>query len=188
MTTSTIALLLQVTASLLTGAQRDPSLPASSTAAIVVTANHAVQEAAQAMAPIDFTVPPNNSIWPNIVDVAQAAYLDARGAYVPQGPAHGVTLRESTVSFGDLNADGLDDAAAVVTLAKPDGTSEDALAFFLNQQGVMFNIADLPLGGAATVYSHGIAGNVLTMDMQIAGHARATTTYQLIGDRIFTVH
>ena len=163
MNTSTIALLLQA------------------------TANRSVQVAAQAMAPIGFTVPPNTGVWPNIVDLVQGAYLDARGAYVPQGPAHGVTLDESTVSFGDLNADGFDDAAAVVTLTKADGTTEDALAFFLNQNGVMFNIADLPLGGAATVYSHEIMNGVLAMDMKIAGHARATTTYQLVGNRIFPV-
>ena len=195
MSTSTIALLLQMTASLLAGAKSNPSLTASTTAQIVAIGNHAVQLAAQADARMGagFAVPQNTDIWPTVGDLMQSGYLNNNGAYVAEG--EGATLEQSTISFGDLNADGFDDAAAIVDLQGSGGTTEAALAMFLNQGGVMFNIADLPLGTSlssplgqgVTVYSHEIANGVLTIDMQVAGQPRATSTYELLGNRIVKI-
>jgi hypothetical protein len=182
MATSTIALLLNLAASLLLRTQQAPALSPSSTAAIVGIANRSVQLAAQAEAPIDFVVPKNTDMWPTVGDLMQSAYRNADGAYVHEGPS--ATLVQSTVSFGDLNGDGFDDAAGIVELPGPGSVPAPYLAMFLNQNGVMFNIADLPLGASTTVYSHHIMNGVLTMDMQIAGHPRATSTYALWGNRI----
>ena len=182
MATSTIVLLLNLATALLLRTQQTPALSPSSTLAIVGVANRSVQLAAQAAAPIGFTVPHNTDIWPTIEDLMQAAYLSPGGAYIHEGPF--ATLVQSTVSFGDLNGDGLDDAAGIVDLSNAGSKPMPYLAMFLNQNGVMFNIADLPLGASTTVYSHSIMGGVLTMDMQIAGQPRSTSTYVLWGDRI----
>ncbi len=185
MSTTTIALLLQMAASLLAGAQNNPSLTPSTTARIAAIGEHTIQLAAQAEANIGFTVPQNTSIWPTIDDLMHAAYLNAGGAYVPEGPS--AALEQSTVSFGDLNNDGLDDAAGVVDLKNASGAPEPYLAVFLNQGGVMFNIADLPLAASTTLYSHEIMNGVLVMDMQVAGGMRATSTYELVGNRIVKI-
>jgi hypothetical protein len=60
---------------------------------------------------------------------------------------------------------------------------------FINQNNILFNIADLSLGAApVAVYSHHVvSGGLLTMDMQIAGGVRITSTYQLVGDQIFKI-
>lgn len=185
MSTTSIALLLQMAASLLAGARNNPSLTPSTTEQIAAIGAHTIQLAAQAEANIGFAVPQNTSIWPTIDDLMHSAYLNAGGAYVPEGPF--ASLEQSTVSFGDLNGDGLDDAAGVVDLTNAGSAPMPYLAVFLNQGGVMFNIADLPLDASTTVYSHGIMNGVLTMDMQAAGAARATSTYELVGNRIVEI-
>lgn len=186
MNTTVVALLLQMTASLLSGAQHNPDLSPTTTAKIAAIGAQAIQLAAQAEADarIGFAVPKNPGIWPNVSELVRSAYLNGNGDYVPEGAD--AALEQQTISFGDLNGDGLDDAAAIVDLKK-NGSTEAALAVFLNQGGVMYNIADLPLGGAVTVYSHRIMDGVLTIDMQPAGHARATSTYALEGIRIVNV-
>ncbi len=184
MNTSSIALLLQVAASLLSGVQHDPSIPRSAAVQAVAIAGRAVQVAAQAEANIGFNVPPNTGIWPTVGDLMQSAYRTGNGTYVPQG--QGVVLDQSTISFGDLNGDGFDDAAALVDVGKGKAARTE-LAVFLNQDNVMFNIADLPLGVSTTVYSHEIMGGVLEMDMRTDGGPRATSTYELVGERIMNV-
>lgn len=185
MSTTTIALLLQMAASLLAGAKNNPSLTPSTTAQVAAIGERTIQLAAQAEANIGFAVPQNTGIWPTIGDLMYAAYLNPEGVYVPEGPS--AMLEQSTVSFGDLNGDGLDDAAGVVDLGNADGQMKPYLAVFLNQGGVMFNIADLPLGASTTVYSHNIMNGVLTIDMQSAGAPRTTSTYELVGDRIVPI-
>ncbi len=182
MNTSTIALLLQMTSSLLAGAHNNAAVPPAALAEIAGLGNRTVQIAVQALAPIDFPVATNTDMWPTVTDLMASPYLDAEGNYVRAGGA--VQLDQSSVSFGDLNSDGFDDAAAIVTRKMADGTTQDAIAVFLNQGNIMFNIADLPLGSSATVYSHNINANMLTMNMRIAGGARATTTYELVGNQI----
>lgn len=169
---------------LLTGAQHDPSMSATTTAQIVSLGSRTVQIATQAAAPISFVVPANNSIWPNLNDVLVAPYLDANGKYVRQGAS--AKLDQGSLSFGDLNDDGLDDAAAIVTRPAANGATESVLAMFLNQKSIMFNIADLSLGTSpVTLYSHHVVSNGLfEIDMQAAGGARATATYMLLGNQI----
>ncbi len=184
MNTSSVALLLQMAASLLAGVQNNPSIPRPAAVQAVAVAGRAVQVVAQAEAKIGFAVPQNNGIWPNVGDLMQSAYRTENGSYAPQGD--GVVLDQPTISFGDLNGDGFDDAAAIVEVGN--GTSARAdLAMFLNQGGVMFNIADLPLGASTTVYFHEIADGVLTINMKTDGRARATSTYMLVGERIMNV-
>lgn len=188
MNTTTIVVLLQMAASLLAGAHNNPAVSAATDAQIVALGNRTVQIAVQAIAPINFTVPANGSIWPNVNELLAAPYLDASGKYVPQGSS--AKLDQGSISFGDLNNDGLDDAAAIVTRPAAGGATESVLAMFINQDNIMFNIADLSLGTSpVTLYSHYVvSGGLLTMDMQAAGGARATTTYQLLGDRILQVN
>lgn len=177
-----------MTASLLSGAHNNPAVPAATDVQLIALGSRTVQLAAQAVAPINFAVPANNSTWPNVNDLLVAPYLAANGAYVQQGSS--AKLDQGSISFGDLNNDGLDDAAAIVTRPAASGATENVLAMFINQNNIMFNIADLSLGTSpVTVYSHHVAsGGLFTMDMQIAGGARATSTYQLLGNRILKVN
>jgi hypothetical protein len=187
MNITTIALLLQITSSLLSGAHNNAAMSATTTAQVVALGNRTVQIAAQAIAPVNFAVPANNSIWPNVNDLLAAPYLDAHGNYVQEGSS--AKLDQGSISFGDLNNDGLDDAAAIVTRPAPGDATESVLAMFINQNNIMFNIADLSLGTApVTIYSHHVvSGGLLTIDMQAAGGMRATTTYQLLGNQILKV-
>jgi hypothetical protein len=79
----------------------------------------------------------------------------------------GVTLLQQYTSFGDLNHDGADDAAVI--LAKPstaggaEGGESYFLAAMLNQGGVMFDIAELPLGSTANINSHQIASGTIIL-------------------------
>ncbi len=182
--TGTIAALLQMTATLLMGVQHDVQTPVAVKAQLVLTGEHVVQIAAQAAAPVPFVVTPNDGAWPNVKDLLNAPYRNASGVWVREG--QGVALDQSSVSFGDLNADGMDDAAVVVKRTGPNGTVEYALAALLNQGGIMFNIADLPLtsGTAPTVYNHRIVNGAIVLDWQKAGGARATSTYVLFGDEL----
>ena len=184
MNTSTIVTLLQVTASLLSFAHGNAALPASTTARIAAIGNQAVQLVDQQMAVIPFSVVQDNSIYPNANDLLNAPYLNAAGEYAPLNNQT-VQLDQSSISFGDLNGDGLDDAAAIVyRSATPGGSAQAALAFFLNQNGIMFNIADRTLGASTTVYSHNITNGELVIDMQVAGEPRGTFTYSLVGNQI----
>ena len=186
MNTTTIALLLQMTASILSGAHNHPAVTAATDIKLIALGNRTVQIATQALAPINFAVPANDSMWPNVTDLLAAPYLAANGTYVRQGLS--AKLDQGSISFGDLNNDGFDDAAAIVTRPTAAGTTESVLAMFINQNNIMFNIADLSLGtSSVTVYSHHVVSGLLTMDMQIAGGARATSTYQLLGDQILKV-
>ncbi|MDE2019204.1 MAG: hypothetical protein KGJ13_02535 [Patescibacteria group bacterium] len=151
MATATLMSLLQAAASLLLFAQGH-ALPASSTQAIVNFGSNAVQLVTQAAAPIDFSVPQNNGIWPNTADLVQAPYLDGQGRWSRLGST--VQLIPADTSFGDLNGDGLDDAIVVVNRPTALGTSAYYLAAMLNQGGIMFNIADYPLGQGFTMASH----------------------------------
>ncbi len=166
-------------ASILAGSQAN--------AQTVALASRVIQLEAQVQAApeITFSIPQNTSIWPNIVDLTNAAYLNAEGGYSPMGSE--ISLNEATVSFGDLNGDGLDDAALIVNQTPGSGTSTYALAAMLNQGGVMFNVADAELGQNVTVYSHKIANGAIILDMQIDNQPRATYTYRLLGNTLILV-
>ena len=188
MGTSTISLLLQTAAAILTSAHNNAALTPAATQQIVTLGSQTVQIATQAMAPIGFSVTPNTGAFPTALEVLRAPALTATGVYVPLANGSPVKLDQSSLSFGDLNGDGLDDAAAVVTQTVGTGnstTTRVALAIFLNQGGIMFNIVDRPLGSDVVVYSHHVvSGGELVMDMQVAGEARGTFTYSLLGNQL----
>lgn len=186
MNTSTIAALLQLVASLLTGAQHSVVMTPSTTQATVAIASRAIQLTAQveAMPKIGFAIPPNDSNAPSIKNLLQTAYIDPTGAYVPTVNSDVDVVQEDT-SFGDLNADGFDDAVTVVERSDSAGNTTFALATMLNQGGMMFNINDVPLGSTVQVYSHNIVqGGDLVINMSINNAAAQTSTYYLLGDQL----
>jgi hypothetical protein len=165
--------LLQAAATLLALVQ-SPAVSTTTAQNSVNLAENAIQIVAQETAPIDFTVPKDNSIWPNITDLVNAPYLDGNGNYVPLGSA--VSLLEQDTSFGDINNDGIDDAAVIVNRPTPaTGAPNYFLAVMLNQGGIMFNIADYPLGNTVNINSHHVTdGNIIIDGNQ----------YELWGDQI----
>jgi hypothetical protein len=182
MASTTIATFLQLIASLLISVQHNPALPPSTVEAAIGVGSRGVQLSTQALAKIPFPVPQNDSIWPNAADLAQAPYLDAQGNYAPLGP--GLQLLTGDASFGDLNGDGLDDAAALVARTSADGATTISLAMMLDQGGILFNIADVPLGKTVQVYSHHVVSGAAVIDMQIDGEPRTTASYELLGNAI----
>ncbi len=187
MNPAAIATLLQLAASLLTGVRNDTHLSPAAAQQTIAVASRAIQFSAQAeaMSKINFPTVQNNGIWPNIADLYNAPYLGANGKYVPLAPAAGVSLIAEDTSFGDINGDGLDDAAAVVEMTDNNGSTTFALAAMLNQGGIMFNIADFPLGSAAQIYSHHIApGGDIILNGQFGTASAQTSTYELFGDQL----
>lgn len=175
-----VASLLQITAAFLMGVQHNPQATLTTQEQAVLTASHVVQLSEQAIADIPFNVPQNDSNWPNIHDVDNAPYLNSQGNFVQLG--QGVDLISSNISFGDINGDGVDDAVVLVRQYSPVGTPSYALAALINQGGILFNIADAPLGSTTTIYDHQIANGVLTIDLQTATQPRETLHYTLLGN------
>jgi hypothetical protein len=186
MNTSTIATLLQLVVSLLSGAQHNVTMTPSTTEATVAIASRAVQLSAQveAIPKIDFTIPPNDSNDPSMKDLLQAAYIDPTGTYVP-AVGSDVNVVQGDTSFGDLNTDGFDDAVTIVQKTNSSGNTNFALAVMLNQGDMMFNIDDVPLGSSVEVFSHNIVqGGDLVLNMSVNGAAAQTSTYYLLGDQL----
>ncbi len=190
MNTSTIATLLQLVVSLLTGAQHSVVMTPSTTQATVAIASRAIQLSAQAeaMPKIPFAIPPNTSNAPNMKDLLQTAYIDLTGAYVPP-IANDVGVVQEDTSFGDLNADGYDDAVTVVQRTDSAGNTTFALAAMLNEGGMMFNVDDVPLGSTVHLNSHDIVqGGDLIINMSVNGAAAQTSTYYLLGDQLLKIN
>jgi hypothetical protein len=183
---NTAATLLQVALAILTSAQHNTQASLAAREQLVIAAAQSEQLAVQAMAPLDFPITPNDSKWPTTTDVYNAPYRDQNGNYGHMGQV-GTLVAEDT-SFGDLNGDGLDDAAVVIQSVSSDGSAHFELAALLNQGGILFNIANLQLGNNTVVYSHQIAdGGEIVLDMQSASQPRATYHYELLGDAIVPV-
>ena len=161
-----IALLLQAATSLLMGVGQNANLPSVIREQAVVAAEHAIQIStqAEAMPNIGFSVPHNTSIWPTVGDILQAPYRAADGGWVSAG--QNVQLVFPSISFGDINGDGVDDAAIVIKQITSDGSLRYALAAMLNQNNILFNIADFPLGNAVEVHSHSIQNNQIMIDVK----------------------
>ena len=181
MTTGLLAM-LQVAATLLMSIQNNPQATLATQQQAIATANHAIQLSVQSLATIPFAITPNLSPAPNILALENAAYLNSEGSWSRAGA--GVELVASSTSFGDLNGDGVDDAAALVVLTPQNGTRESyALAAMVNQGKSLFNIADASLGsGPVAIYSHSIQNGELVLDMQIGNAPRATYRYALVGN------
>lgn len=182
-----IALLLQAATSLLIGIGQNTKLPYTVREQAVITAEHAVQIStqAEAMSSIGFSVPKNTSVWPTSSDLMQAPYRSVDGSWVPLGSS--VQLMAPDTSFGDINSDGTDDAAVIVKQTAKDGSSRYALAAMLNQDNILFNIVDLPLGPAVEIYSHDIQNGQISIDMKIGDTARATYRYELLGNQLISL-
>ena len=182
-----IALLLQAATSLLMNIGQNASMPYAVRAQAVLVAEHAIQISTQAGAApsIGFSVPKNTSIWPTIGDLAQTAYRATDGSWMRLG--QNVQLVSPSVSFGDINSDGVDDAAVVVEQIAADGSARYALAAMLNQDDILFNIADMPLGASVEVYSHAIENNQIVVDMKVGDAARASYRYELLGNQLIKI-
>ena len=151
------------------------TLPPEVLQSTVNLGSNTVQLVTQAAAPIDFPVPQNDSIWPNAKDLLRAPYLNAPGHWSPLGSA--VQLMQADTSFGDLNQDGLDDAAVIVDRPSA-GAAHYYLAAMLNQGGILFNIADYPLGSSLTVATHTISNGVAWVN---------GTGYRLLGNTLLAL-
>lgn len=188
MTATAIATLLQLATTLLTGMQNNPQVSPSVAQQAVTLSSQVVQQATQleVMPMIPFPTPKNNSIWPNITDLYNAAYISPDGGYTPLGT--GVALVGESTSFGDINGDGLDDAAVVVQRTDQTGKTAFALAAMLNQNGDMFNIGDAELGSDVQVFSHHIIqGGDIVLNMQIGNQPAETSTYYLLGYQLIKI-
>jgi hypothetical protein len=195
MNTTLFLALLQAAAALLTGIQNNPKVSPAVAQSAVTIAGIAVQQTVQAraMAMAPFPTPENDGAAPNMRDLGNAVYLDANGNYVPLGGSTVGIIQDDT-SFGDMNGDGSDDAATIVERMTASGTAQYALAVLLNQDGIMFNIADVPLfsGNASVppfqVVGHNIIqGGNLVMNINPESSFSATSvtsTYRLVGDEI----
>ena len=159
MNITTILAMLQSAVSLLSLAQGNQTTPVMAQKAVDLAEN-AVQAAVQAKAPLNFAVKENDGIWPNVDDLLNAPYLDSNNNWVPLGQT--VSLVTESISFGDINNDGLDDAAVVVNKPGADGSANYFLAAMLNHGKILFNIADAPLGKSVNVDSHRVVdGKIL---------------------------
>jgi hypothetical protein len=190
MNTSIVAL-LQIAAALLTGVQNNPAIPSSTAQSVVTLASHVVQLSTQATAHVPFTVPPDPSIYPQYNDLVVSPYLAVSGTYVQLGTTSVVKLENYYISFGDMNNDGLDDAGVVLKRFAPDGSVTYALGAMLNQGGILFNIADYPLGSTLpAILSHHIVDNgdyVLSMQFSSSTPA-VTSTFMLLGNQLLKVN
>lgn len=179
-----VGTLLQLVASLLTGAGHGQMSEAVKTQIIAVASN-AIQLSDQAMAHINAPIQKIPGTWITAGDLYGAPYLDLSGNYVELGSS--VKFIEEDTSFGDMNNDNdtFDDAAVVVERRDVDGNATFALAAMLNQGGMLFNVADISLGKDVQVYSHRImeGGNVV-INMQTANGPRTTSTYKLLGNQL----
>lgn len=164
--------LLQAAVSLLVSAQSSQATPAMMQNAINI-GNHVVQTVVQANAKIDFVVPKNNSIWPNVNDLLNAPYLTAKGDWVRLSEIGSLAIEYT--SFGDINNDGLDDAAVIVNRQGADGKPHYFLGAMLSQDNILFNIADFPLGDSIHISSHDILNGKIVID---------GSQYELLGREI----
>src|SRR5258708_3324624 len=104
--------LLQSAAALLLALQKAPQVSSSAAQEqILASAGRAIQLSSQALAatPSGYAPVLNAGIWPNALELDHSLYLDPNGQQVPLGE----NMQEfaSYASFGDMNGDGIDDAA-----------------------------------------------------------------------------
>lgn len=165
--------LLQAAASLLVSVQQNPQTAPAVMQNAVALAGNTIQSVVQANAKIYFAVKENSGIWPNIDGLLNAPYLDSENNYVRLGSS--VLLLQGYTSFGDLNNDGFDDAAAIVNKPAGDGTPRYFLAAMLNREKILFNIADFPLGNSVDIDSHRVIDGKIVID---------GSKYELVGKEL----
>ncbi len=183
---ASISALLQITAAFLMGVQHSPTLTPALTASIISSASRVIQVSTQALAPQP-AIPetPSTNIWPDITRLRSSLYLNSNEKRVVLG--NGVSLLDEYTSFGDLNGDGLDEAVAVVIRTSPSGASSYALAAFVNQNGILFNIADVPFENNALISSHRIDSGIFEIKFKNKGGEEKTLRYKLLGNELVTI-
>ena len=154
-----ITLLLQMATTLLLSIGQNNTLPIQTREQAINIAEHSIQIStqAEAMPNIKFQIPKNNGIWPNALDLEQTAYRNTDGNWAPL--SNNLSIVDNSISFGDINNDGLDDAAVIIKQTNSDGSLNYSLALMLNQNNILFNIADFPLGSSIEIFNHKIANN-----------------------------
>ncbi|OGZ53595.1 MAG: hypothetical protein A3B25_00635 [Candidatus Ryanbacteria bacterium RIFCSPLOWO2_01_FULL_48_26] len=175
--------LLQVAATLLLAAQTHAGeLSPALTAQFISFASRAVQLGTQALAPQP-VIPAISSknIWPNISGLRNAFYINSEGVRVRLG--NGIRLLEEYTSFGDMNGDGFDEALVVTS----EGTTSYALAAFLNQGGILFNVAAVPLPKNLVIYSHRIESGIFSIELRDEAGAKKKLLYKLLGNTLISV-
>lgn len=185
--TALLISLLQLTAALLTNAAHNPSITPEEQVRVISTAGMAIQFAVEASG--SQSVPGGDgNIWPNYSQLLRARYLTAGGSRVPLGGE--VKLDNGTISFGDINGDGLDDAIVVVVRSLP-GSSEyqPAFAVMLNQGGGnLFNIGDFPLPKGYILFDdHHIENRQFNADMKLPDATRRMYHYTLVGMELLEI-
>ena len=178
-----ITLLLQAATTILLSVGRNTALPISAREQAVNIAQHSIQlvTQAEAMPEINFTIPNNNDIYPNATDLVQTAYRGLDGKWVPFGK--NLSIVDNSISFGDINNDGIDDAVVLVKRTASNGNSDYALAFMLNQNNILFNITDVLLGSSVQIFNHRITNNEFSVDLQIGNGLKKTYNYELLGNQ-----
>lgn len=178
-----ITLLLQVATTILLNIGQNNSLPVATKMNAINVVEHSIQIAtqAEAMNDIHFQIPKNNGIWPNALDLKQTAYRETNGSWAPI--SNNLSIVDNTISFGDINNDGFDDASVVIKQVNPDKSVNYFLALMLNQGNILFNIANVQLGSSIQIFDHKIMNNEISYDMQIGNSAQKVYNYELFGNQ-----
>jgi hypothetical protein len=182
-----IALLLQAATTILLSIGQNNSLPVATKMNAINIVEHSIQIAtqAEAMNDIHFQIPKNNGIWPSALDLKQTAYRGTNGFWAPI--SNNLSIVGETISFGDINNDGFDDAAVVMKQINPDKSANYFLALMLNQGNILFNIANIQLGSSVQIFGHKITNNKILYDMKIGNSAKKVYNYELLGNQVITL-
>jgi len=173
--------LLGVATSLLLAIQGQPNMPADVSANALRLASQSIQlsslvviyDTGKAQAP-------STNIWPSSNRLANSKYLDRSGNLVsPGGP---IAVMDSYTSFGDLNGDGLDDAAVIIR-----EVDEYVLAGMVNQSGILFNVGRLPLGKSLFMYDHRVVDGIFNLDVKLGEGVRKVFKYKLLGGKFIEI-
>jgi hypothetical protein len=84
-------------------------------------------------------------------------------------PANYSTRIQEPIIFGDLNADGSEDAVIVLNTHNGGNTPTFEIAVLLNQNGVAINISTIPLDGLTAYDTGRIENGILLLDTRTLG-------------------
>jgi hypothetical protein len=137
----------------------------------------------------------------DILKNAEFRYADARirltdggyrRAYAGEsGASTSVTLYD-TIAFGDLNADGTEDAAVILQVDAGPDESFFYLAAVINQKGIPYRFSSEPLGQDLTIHALSIEASGVVLELSsrdpdgsaAVAPRRVRLTYQLVGSRL----
>lgn len=180
---SLIADLLRISMSLLLAVQNSPQTSDRLMNQALASVSQAVQLSSQVLNYDEKNhQTASKSIWPNYDQLLSASYLNRDGERVALGD--GVWLVGDSLSFGDMNEDGLDDAVVVLKMDDRKGGSDYWLGVMLNKAGVLFNIVNKPIGKNVKIYSHHVESGRFTVDMKVDSSARKIYHFKLIGNEL----